>query len=226
MVRLSTILLAGALLCAPVCVAAQTAGGASDSLGARLPQGVSPVPYRILDQDRLLRESELGQEILDGIRAAEAELEAENQQYFDQLATEERALTDARASLTPEEFRARADAFDARVESIRSERAQASQALARWSEGEAQRFFDAALPVLVQMMNERGILALLKPDTLILGSDMLDVTDDAIALLDASGTGIDDDAPEAPLETQPQEPDAPPAEAPADSPIVPIAPAD
>ncbi|WP_370343052.1 OmpH family outer membrane protein [Pararhodobacter marinus] len=218
MVRFPTILLAGALLCAPVCVTAQTAGPAPDALGARLPQGVSPVPYRILDQDRLLRESELGQEILAGIRAAEAELEAENQFYFDQLAAEERALTEARAGLTPEEFRTRADAFDARVESIRSERAQASQALARWSEGEAQRFFDAALPVLVQMMNDRGILALLKPDTLILGSDMLDVTSDAIALLDASGTGIGDDAPEAPGDSPPGAQPANPDDAPDDSP--------
>lgn len=180
--RLAVILLAGVLSGAPVLLSAQSTEAPADA-----PAGVSAVPYRILDQDRLLRGSRLGQEILAGIRAAEARLEAENQTLFDQLATEEQDLTDARASLDAEAFRARADAFDTRVESIRAERAQAAQALARWSEGEAQRFFDAALPVLVQLMNEEGILALLKPEVLILGSDWLDITDAAIARLDAIG---------------------------------------
>ncbi len=175
---LLTILLAGALCGAPVAIPAQ----APDLTG------VSPVPYRVLDQDRLFRDSRLGQQILAGIRTAEQALEAENQQVADQLAAEERALTEARASLSPEEFRARADAFDVRVESIRAERAQISQQLTRQSEAEAQRFFDAALPVLVQLMSDEGILALLKPDTLVLGSDWLDITDAAIARLDAATT--------------------------------------
>lgn len=188
---LTTILLAGALLGAPVSLPAQTPPGPDAPAPARPaltapPAGVSAVPFRILDQDRLLRGSRLGQQILDGIHAAEQRLADENQRLFDQLAAEERALTEARPGLSPEAFRARADAFDARVELIRAERAQASQDLTSWSEGEAQRFFNAALPVLVQMMNEEGLLALLKPDTLILGSDWLDVTDAAIARLDAA----------------------------------------
>lgn len=206
MLRGLTILLTGALICAPVALSAQVPPQPTTPqtpapqtpaplTGNALPPGISPVPYRILDQDRLLRGSRLGQAILAGIRAAEAALEAENQQYFDQLAAEERELTEARATLTPEAFRARADAFDARVEQIRAERAAASQELTRWSEAEAQRFFDAALPVLVQMMNEEGILALLKPDTLILGSDWLDITAEAIARLDASLASPDLPAP-------------------------------
>lgn len=187
--HLLTILLAGALSSAPVSLPAQSGPApATTGPGAlpALPQGVSPVPFRILDQDRLLRDSRLGQQILEGVRAAEQRLAEANQLLFDQLASEERALTEARATLGAEEFRARADAFDTRVEAIRAERVQASQALASWSDGEAQRFFDAALPILVQLMNEEGLLALLKPDTLILGSDWLDVTDAAIARIDAA----------------------------------------
>ncbi|MCB1388850.1 MAG: OmpH family outer membrane protein [Rhodobacteraceae bacterium] len=202
MSRLWAILLAGALFGAPVSVSAQ-AGPALPPP----PQGVSAVPFRILDQDRLLRGSQLGQQILEGIRAAESRLAAENQRLFDQLAAEERALTDARATLSADEFRARADAFDARVESIRTERAQASQDLTQWSEREAQRFFDAALPVLVQMMNDEGLLALLKPDTLILGSDWLDITDAAIARIDAA---VADGSAPAPTPEPPPDP-APPA---------------
>ena len=186
MYRLLTIFLAGALVCAPVSLPAQTAPVQTVPALPAAPQGVSPVPFRILDQDRLLRGSRLGQQILDGVRTAEERLAVENQRLFDQLATEERDLTEARATLSADEFRARADAFDARVEAIRAERAQASQDLTSWSEGEAQRFFNAALPILVQMMNDEGLLALLKPDTLILGSDWLDVTDAAIARIDAA----------------------------------------
>ncbi|MFN4098791.1 MAG: OmpH family outer membrane protein [Pararhodobacter sp.] len=204
---LAMMLMAGALLGAPVPLPAQSVGGTvpSPSL-SQLPPGVSALPYRILDQDRLLRDSRLGQQILIGVRAAEARLEAENQEFFDQLAAEERALTEARTALTPEEFRTRADAFDARVEAIRSDRAQASQSLTRWSEAEAQRFFDTALPIMVQVMNDEGILALLRPDTVILGSDWLDVTGLVIERLDATVQGPMPETPDTPAAPETPQP--------------------
>ena len=174
---LRRILLAGVLSCASAIGFAQT---------PPQPPSESLASFRLLDQDRLFRDSALGQQVLAQIRAAEAALEAENQALFDQLAAEERALTEARATLTPEDFRARADAFDARVEAIRDERADRSRALAQANEAAAQRFFNAALPVLVQMMNETGVQALLKPDVMILGPDWLDVTADAVARLDSA----------------------------------------
>lgn len=159
----------------------------------------SPAPaqpstaFGILDEERLLRDSALGRAVLEGIRDAERELEAENQQIFDQLAAEEAELTAARAELSPEEFRQRADAFDLHVETIRAERGQRALELSRRSDEEARRFFETALPVLIQMMNEQGLVALLKPDALILGADWLDVTDAAIARLDAA-TGSEPEA--------------------------------
>lgn len=160
-------LLAGAMSLAPAISFSQTVG------------------FRILDEERLLRESRLGRQIVAGIRAAEQALEEENQRIVDQLAEEERALTEARAGLTPEEFRLRADAFDLRVEAIRTERNQRSVELARHSDAEAQRFFDSVLPVLAAMMNDEGLVALLKPDSLILSVDWLDITETAIERLDA-----------------------------------------
>lgn len=168
--------LAGVLLGAPVM---PFAAGAQQTLTAN-----APVPFRILNETRLLNESRLGRQVLERIDQARQALEAENQRLFDQLAAEERELTTQRASLSPEEFRARADAFDARVEEVRAERARTSDDLSRQSEAEAQRFFDAALPIMVQMMGDEGIIALLKPEALIIGSDWLDITDEAIARLD------------------------------------------
>ncbi|MFN3954558.1 MAG: OmpH family outer membrane protein [Pararhodobacter sp.] len=170
---LAALVLAGAL-CAPV-LPAMSQGGAA---------------FAILDEERLLRDSALGRGILDEIRQAERTLEAENQQIFEQLAAEEAALTEARASLSPEAFRQRADDFDQRVEEIRAERGQRALELSRRSEAEAQRFFEIALPIMIQLMNEEGLVALLKPDALILGADWLDVTDAAIVRLDAA-TGSD-----------------------------------
>lgn len=160
--------LAGALIGAPGSLAAQ--GG---------------VPFAILDDDRLLRDSRMGQQVLAGIRAAEQALEAENQQLFEQLTAEESALVEARPTMTPEAFREAADAFDRRVEEIRAERDQRSQELARQSEIAVQRFYEAALPVLVRLMNERGLVAILKPDAMIIGAEWLNITDLAIERLDA-----------------------------------------
>lgn len=173
--RLCAAVLAGVLMGAPAVSIAQD---------TTTPVQGAAVPFRLLDQDRLFSDSRLGQQILAEIQRDERQLEAENQQIFDQLAAEESALTQQRAALTPEDFRALADAFDARVEEIRAERAARGQALFTANEQRAQQFFDAALPILVQLMNDEGIVALLKPDTLVLGIDALDITDRAIERLD------------------------------------------
>lgn len=151
-----------------------------------LPAATQEAPFRILNEERLLRESRYGQAVLAELREAEARLEAENERIAEELAAEERALTAARAELAPEEFRARADAFDQRVEAIRAERNELSLDLARRSDAAAARFFDEALPVLVQLMSEEGLVAILRPDALILGADWLDVTDQMIERLDTA----------------------------------------
>lgn len=163
------------LLVAGAGVAAPFAGGAQRA----------QVPYAVLDEDRFLRESQLGRQLLAGIRAAEERLEEENTRISEQLAEEERALTEARAELSPEVFRARADAFDARVEQIRAERRRRSDELARFSEAEAQRFFEAAFPILVELMNDEGIIAILKPEAVIIALEFVDITGRAISRLDS-----------------------------------------
>lgn len=151
--------------------------------GAAAAQSLTGPGIRYLDQDRLLRESRMGQSMLAGLREAEQALERENQALADQLAAEERALTDLRPTLPPEEFRARAEAFDRRVEAIRAERARLSQELSRRYETEAQQFFQTALPVLTALMAEQGVVALLRPEAVLLGAEWLDLTDQAIERL-------------------------------------------
>ncbi len=151
---------------------------------AAAPAPAQEAPFRILNEERLLRESLYGQAVLAELREAERELETENERIAADLAAEERALTEARADLTPEEFRARADEFDRRVEAIRAERNALNLELTRRSEAAAARFFDETLPILLQMMTEEGLVALLRPDALIIGADWLDMTDQVIERLD------------------------------------------
>lgn len=168
--------------------AALAAALAAPPAPAQEAPGPEALPIRMLDQDRLLRGSRLGQALLADLRTAEQALERENQDLFDQLASEERALTDLRATLTLDEFRARAEAFDLRVEAIRAERARLGQELARRYEAEAQRFFQTALPVLTGLMADEGIVALIGPETVILGAEWLDITSAAIERLDRATT--------------------------------------
>ncbi len=172
---LSTILIAGALVCAPAFLSAPI---------AHAQQQTPHAAYRLLDPDRMLQGSVLGQQIIAQNAEAEQALDAENTALADQLVIEERELTELRASLTPEEFRTRADAFEARVDEIRAERSQRSAELTQASEAALQQFFDMALPVLDQLMAEEGIIGLIRPEMMILWADWLDITDLAIERLD------------------------------------------
>lgn len=187
--RLRLLILAGALSCVPALVLAPA---------ALAQQVAAQTPYRLLDLERLLQETLWGQQVLATNHAAERALEAENESLAGQLAVEERALTDLRASLSPEEFRARADAFDARVEQIRTDRNQRSEALSRQSEQAVQRFFNAALPVLDQLMRDEGVVGLLRPEVMVLWVERLDITDLAIARMDGAFAAQD----QAPVETR------------------------
>jgi len=163
--------------------AAALAAGLALSAGAAAPQGAAA--FRILNEERLLRDSRYGQAVLAELREAEERLEDENERIAEELAAEERALTEARAELSPEEFRAQADAFDRRVEAIRAERNEVSLEFARRYDAAAARFFDDVLPIVLEMMSEQALVAILRPDALIVGAEWLDMTDQVIERLDA-----------------------------------------
>lgn len=141
---------------------------------------------RLLDEERLFRESQFGQSLRAEVQRIEAEIERENAELVAQLAEEERALTEERALLAPEEFRARADAFDQRVEAIRAERAARLRDLARETDAATQRFFEQVLPIIGVVMDEQGIVALLRRDTVVVSADWLDITPLVLERLDAT----------------------------------------
>ena len=143
-------------------------------------------PILTIDSERLYRDSAFGQRVLSEIAQQTRQLTEENRAIQRELEAEERALTDQRATLSPEEFRALADAFDARVQAVRREREARNAAnLDLLDESEAQ-FLLAAGPVLEAIMRDVGAAVVLEVRSVFASANAIDITDRAIAEIDAA----------------------------------------
>ena len=181
-------LLAILLACAPATLLAQDTAEAPQS------------PILTLDQDRLFSETLWGKRAAERIETASAELAAENRRIEAELIAEERALTDKRAEMSSEDFRAAAEAFDARVTEIRQTQDAKTREIGQMREAERQRFYAEALPVMSEVLRDRGAVAVLDNRAIFLAADVIDVTDEMIQRIDAAiGAGVDAPvSPEAP----------------------------
>jgi Skp family chaperone for outer membrane proteins len=157
-----------------------------------------PSPILTIDQDRVYAASAFGRRVAREIEVRAAELAAENRRIEAELEAEERALTEARATLPSEEFRARADAFDARVVAIRAEQDAKARALGTLRDTAREAFWRDSLPALSQILTERGAVAILDRRVVFLAANAIDITDDAVARIDGvlgEGPGLDALAP-------------------------------
>lgn len=141
-------------------------------------------PVVTLDQARFFQGSAFGKAAEARAQTETTALATENRQIEAELETEERALTDRRAILSPEEFAPLAAEFDAKVERIRQEQDEKSRVIVRKLDEDRQRFFEAALPALTELMASTGAVAILSNETAILSLSSIDMTDEAIALMD------------------------------------------
>ena len=146
----------------------------------------TPAPLLTLDQDRFFLESAFGRAAVERERAATAALEEENKRIEAELVIEEQALTEQRQTLTPEDFSAQAEAFDQKVERIRSEQDAKARRLTEQRDSDRQEFLRVAVPVLGELLSEMGATAILDKDMVIVSLSALDVTDEAIAKVDAA----------------------------------------
>lgn len=150
-------------------------------------------PILTVDQDVLFAQSAWGRRTQAELDAAGEKLAAENEKLVEQLSDEEAQLTELRRSLDPAEFRKRAEAFDARATKIRRDRALAVEELNNAAEADQNAFYQAALPVMGEMMQRRGAVAVLDRRTLFVSLEAIDITPDLIAELDkrlAEGPGL------------------------------------
>ncbi|MFN0116011.1 MAG: OmpH family outer membrane protein [Paracoccaceae bacterium] len=182
--RLARLLLACLALSGPAWGEDAAPAAAAAAAGAQPAAPMSPV--LTLDPERLFAGSAWGQRAKADIEKASVALAAENRAIEADLTAEEKALTEKRKSMTPEAFRAEADAFDARVVTIRQTQDAKTRRLARLSDFERQNFFGAAIPVMGQAMQDRGAVAILDARAIFLSANAIDVTDEMIARIDAS----------------------------------------
>ena len=138
-----------------------------------------------VDQEAMYRQSRWGLRAQAELAAQSRQVAADNERAFADLVADEDALTAARATLSPDEFRARAARFDERVTAVRAERQAALEALTATADRDRVLFFQVAAPVLGRVMTARGALVVLDQRTVLIADERIDATAATIAALDA-----------------------------------------
>lgn len=182
---------AGAVgLCAALALALSPASPARAQSAPPRVGGPVASPVLTLNQERLYRESRFGRRVQAELEAAAQALAAENRRIEAELLAEEERLTRQREAMDPAEFRALAEAFDRKVEEIRRRQDAKQQELQARAEAERKRFFEAAYPVLLQLVADLGAVAILDSRAVVLALAQVDITDAAIRRVDlAVGDG-------------------------------------
>jgi Skp family chaperone for outer membrane proteins len=164
-------------------------------------------PFLYINQERILTGSERGRALLAEEEAARNALRAEARRIETAFETEERQLTEQRASLDPAEFRARSNDFDARVVKARADQDARAAALAQEFDQTRRKFYADVAPILVGVMDRAGALAIFDETTVLIADQSLNVTDEVIAVLDqARPPQAPAPAPQATPAPQPQAP--------------------
>lgn len=146
----------------------------------------APAQVLLIDQDRLFSGSVFGQAVGGVIDRVGRDLSAQNREIEDVLSQEEQRLTELRSSLSIEDFRLRAAEFDARVVEIRSEQDAKNRALGAYAEAARQRFLEIMGPILIDLVQRSGAEVLMDRRAVIFARDDIDITDEAIAAIDAA----------------------------------------
>jgi Skp family chaperone for outer membrane proteins len=142
-------------------------------------------PLLTLDQDRFFLQSDFGKAVVERERVATTALEQENKRIEAALIAEEQALTAERKTLPPEEFSAKAEAFDQKVERIRAEQDAKARKLTETRDEDRKAFLQAAVPVLGELLGQRKATAILDKNLVILSLSAVDVTDEAIEMVNS-----------------------------------------
>ncbi len=180
-----------------------------------------PSPILTIDQERLFAETQLGRQRGGEIAAAAEALAAENRRIEEELRAEEIALTERRAMMSVEEFSALADAFDQKVQSFRASQDAKFRALAEREAQARQLFFVEVGEILSEIVREEGAVVILDRRAVFLSADRIDITDEAIARINAAaeaGDGEGDGAAPAPEPSPDPQPEPAPESAPVPSP--------
>ena len=144
-----------------------------------------------VDMSQLLRSSDFGKNIIANNNAARQNLQNENNDLEEKLLIEEKELSELRKILSIDEFRPKALEFDKKVTIIRKGQREKEENLNKKARREETDFFKKIYPILYELLIERGGLVLVDQRNAILWDNSVDLTDDAIALINqALASGI------------------------------------
>ncbi len=153
-----------------------------------------PPPVLTIEGERLFSDSAFGRRVTAEIEDAARALASENRRIEAELVAEEKDLTERRAELPPAEFRALADAFDAKVQRLRSEQDAKERKISQMREKSRDAVLSEIAPILSEIVRERGALMILDRRDVFLSADSIDITDEAIRRVnEAFGDGTADE---------------------------------
>lgn len=174
----------------PAYAQAQDGGAPASAASTSAPLQKSDI--LTVDRDQLFSGSLYGQRILAELELERARLAAEARKVEAALAAEEQDLTKQRKSLSPEAFRALANAFDEKVQALRREGPAREQRFSDRFERERLAYFEKIGPILGAVVRERGGVVIVDRRAILLTTRNIDVTDAAIARINALlGDGSD-----------------------------------
>lgn len=137
-----------------------------------------------IDMSKLLKQTLIGKKIIAEDNIARQNLQSENDELEENLLFEEKELSDMRKTLTLDEFRIKAQEFDKKVTIIRTEQGQKEQYLIAENRKNENDFFKKIYPLLYGLLSEKGGLILLDQRNAVLWDSSVDLTIDAINLID------------------------------------------
>ena len=145
---------------------------------------VFPRPVLVLDQEMLFNDSKLGQAILLVEAEKRTVLLQENRIISDAFEKEEADLTVLRSSIPADEFHVLSEDFDKRVRAAREEQLSKDVELQKTNEARRRRFLWISAPYLSEIMSKYRAVAILDQRSVLLFDRNMDITSEAIELLD------------------------------------------
>ncbi|PCJ75365.1 MAG: hypothetical protein COA53_05510 [Rhodobacteraceae bacterium] len=145
---------------------------------------VFPQPVLVLDQEGLFINSKLGQAMQLIQAGKRTVLLQESRVISDAFVIEEKRLTEIRSEVTPEEFRTLSEDFDKRVQAARESQLAKDVEMQKSIEGQRRRFIVIAAPFLSEIMAKYQASAIIDQRSVLLFNRNLDITLEAIEILD------------------------------------------
>ncbi len=167
-----------------LCVAALAAvGGFATSAQTT---GLPDASILTIESDSIFAQSAFGQRVARESEAEAAVLAAENRKIEAELTAEEKELTEQRSEMEPDLFRQLADTFDEKVQTFRRTQDTKVRVLNQKEENERRAFWQAAAPVLEQILRDSGATIIIDQRTVFFSDRAIDITSEAIRRIDAA----------------------------------------